>query len=52
MDWIDWKEAPPKAVLVVVVVVVVVVAAAVVVGRHANTTLSAHLHLDVRAMQF
>ena len=48
MDWIDWKEAPPKAVLVVVVVV----AAAVVVGRHANTTLSAHLHLDVRAMQF
>ena len=51
MDWIDWKEAPPKAVLVVVVVVVVV-AAAVVVGRHANTTLSAHLHLDVRAMQF
>ena len=47
MDWIDWKEAPPKAVLVVVVV-----AAAVVVGRHANTTLSAHLHLDVRAMQF
>ena len=49
MDWIDWKEAPPKAVLVVVVVVV---AAAVVVGRHANTTLSAHLHLDLRAMQF
>ena len=47
MDWIDWKEAPPKAVLVVVVV-----AAAVVVGRHANTTPSAHLHLDVRAMQF
>ena len=51
MDWIDWKEAPPKAVLVVVVVVLVV-AAAVVVGRHAHTTLSAHLYLDVRAMQF